>query len=423
MLAKPGVKLCADDLLCPECSRDNERQLAELNKQNPTNPAVAQESLTAPAELTNKTRASKTRQSKAKNQPPENTTTSNNFADVNAVLSKQHPLSAKSVQPTEPTTIQPMPPAPVLSAALTSVTSNDISALREIVQEQQLTIDSLQRQLNFVLSFLGITDSNCPTKQPHTYDCSTSLGPSTVQSADHPHTTQLSCTLYSSIVSQGELKDQKSQKNLNAFQQVVLATVNAENKRKIARQANVVISGLPMNTQKTDAELVQQLFKDELSIQSNIVSCQRLGKPSSGKTQLLKVCTTGAKEAAGVLAGAKRLRHSADNYISKNVFINRDMTKSEAEAAYQARQRRRHKDSSQQQQQQSSQQLISDQKLTKDGVGKSQLSSDGQVDSLITQQASSSIATTHPTASPQFTSPPVPPQNRPMSVGRPNQAH
>jgi len=49
---------------------------------------------------------------------------------------------------------------PVSSVALTSVTAEDISAWREIAQEQQLTIDSLQRQLNFVLSFLGITDSN-----------------------------------------------------------------------------------------------------------------------------------------------------------------------------------------------------------------------------------------------------------------------
>ena len=220
-------------------------------------------------------------------------------------------------------------------------------------------------------------------------------------------------------MSQGELKNQESQKNLNAFQQVVLATVDAENRRKIARQANVVISGLPMSTQKTDAELVQQLFRDELSIQCNIVSCQRLGKPSSGKTQLLKVCTAGAKEAADVLAAAKRLRHSADNYISKNVFINRDMTKSEAEVAYQARCRRRHKDGNQQQQQQQSpQQLTSDLKLIKDGVGKPQLSSDGQIDSFIIQQAPTPTATTYPAAPPQFISPPVPPQNIP--AGRHN---
>jgi len=204
------------------------------------------------------------------------------------------------------------------------VTAEDISAWREIAQEQQLTIDSLQPQLNFVLSFLGITDSNCVVTKTCANDCSTSLGVSTVHSVDPS---------YASSVNQGELKSQANQENMNAFQQVVLATVDAENKRKLARQANVVISGLSMSTQKTDAELVQQLFSDELSIQSKIASCQRLGKPAPGKIQLLKVCTTGAKEAADIFAAAKRLRHSADNYISNNVFINRDMTKSEAEAA------------------------------------------------------------------------------------------
>ena len=65
-LAKPGVQLCADDLLCSECIQDNERKLAELKKQNSTSLAVASESLTTPAELTSKARAAKTRQSKAK---------------------------------------------------------------------------------------------------------------------------------------------------------------------------------------------------------------------------------------------------------------------------------------------------------------------------------------------------------------------
>jgi len=191
----------------------------------------------------------------------------------------------------------------------------------------------------------------------------------------------------------------------------VRATVDAENKRKLARQANVVISGLSRSTQKTDAKLVQQLFNDELSIQSKIASCQRLGKPAPSKIQLLKVCTTGAKETADIFTAAKRLRHSADNYISKNVFINRDMTKSEAEVAYQARCRQRHRDGNQQQHhQQSSQQLISDSKLTNDGVGKSQFS-DGQIDNFITQHASTSTYTTYPTVPPQFITPPIPPQN------------
>jgi hypothetical protein len=418
-LAKSGVKLCADDLLCPQCFQDNERQLSEKKKQKSVSIAVAQDSLTTSAEITYKTRASKTRQSKEKNQPSENMITAS--TEVNVALSKLDSPSAESAQPIDQNYHAAYLPVPVSSVALTSVTAEDISAWREIAQEQQLTIDSLQRQLNFVLSFLGITDSNCAVTKTYTKDCSTSLGVSTVQSADPSHTSQSSGALYASSVNQGELKSQANQENLNAFQQVVLATVDAENRRKRARQANVVISGLPTSTQICDAELVQQLLSEELSIQSKIASCQRLGKPAPGKIQLLKVCTAGAKEAADVFAAAKRLRHSADNHIRKNVFINRDMTKSEAEAAYQARCRRRHRDGSWQQRhhQQSSQQLISDSKPTNDGVGKSQLSSDGQIDNFTThEQASASTYTTYPAVPPQSISPPIPPQNIP--AGRHN---
>jgi hypothetical protein len=53
-------------------------------------------------------------------------------------------------------------PAPTKSAAA----SDEISALQLIVQQQQSTINSLQRQLDFVLSFLGIVDPNLNTQQP-----------------------------------------------------------------------------------------------------------------------------------------------------------------------------------------------------------------------------------------------------------------
>lgn len=427
-LVKPGVKLCADDLLCPECYQDNERQLSEMKKIKSASLTVVQDSSTTPTELTNKTRASKTRQSKAKKQPAENLTTNTTDIEGHSAIPKLCSSSVVPVQPIDQITMQPILTAPVpsmSSAALTTVTAEDISAWREIAQKQQLTIDSLQRQLNFVLSFLGITDSNCVVMKTCTNDCITSMGMSTVQSEDPSDTSQSSCTLYASSVnqdklksqakSQGQAKSQANQGNLNPFQQVVLATVDAESRRKLARQANIVISGLPMSTQKTDAELVQQLLSVELSISSKIASCQRLGKPASGKIQLLKVCTTSAKEAADVVDAAKRLRHSTDNYISKNVFINRDMTKSEAESAYQARCRRRYRNDNQQQHhQQSSEPLTSDLKITDNGVSKSQSSFDGQIDNSITQQASIS------TVPPQFISPPIPPQN--MSDGRLNQA-
>ena len=57
---KPGVKLCADDLLCPECAEENERQLRELRKNN----AIVHDSSTSPADVVIKSRASKSKPSK-----------------------------------------------------------------------------------------------------------------------------------------------------------------------------------------------------------------------------------------------------------------------------------------------------------------------------------------------------------------------
>jgi hypothetical protein len=342
-LSKPDVKLCADDLLCPACSHDNDCLLAEQRKKQSTSSSSSmQDALSAlptDAELTSKTRASKSRQAKAKhqppNQPPQSAASTTQSADVNVEIPKT------TVQSTS-TTMQAMPIAASSSAASTHATTEDVSALHLLLQQQQLTIDALQRKLNFVLEFLGAADfdfSSLATK-PSTDDRTTSSAATAPSdSSTNTLTTLPSRIQYSSAVSQGDTS--KPKKIMNPFQQAVLTTVNSENRRKIARQANVVISGLPSSSTTTDTELAQHLFRDELSIQSNIVSCQRLGKPSPGKTQLLKVCMSDTSEAAEILAAAKRLRHSDDNYICQHVYINRDMTQSEAEAAYNERCRRR----------------------------------------------------------------------------------
>lgn len=344
-LTKPGVKLCDDDLLCPDCFYDNECKLAELKKQHTL--TISSVALPAGAESTNKTRASKSRQVKAKNQPIPHTAASSSIsADPheanNDIPKQQHPMPQQpSAHSADLTAMPAMPPATLTSAVSTQVIAEDISALHLLLQEQQLTIDALQRQLNFVLGFLGITDFNSLVTMPAIGDCAISSGATTVlsESATNSPTTHSSRTKYSTMVSQGDMT--KPSKNITAFQQAVLTTVASENRRKIARQANVIISGLPACSQKTDAELAQQLFTDELMLHCNIVSCQRLGKSSPGKTQLLKVCMSGTNEAADVLSAAKRLRHSTDDYICHHVYINKDMTKSEAELAYRERCRRR----------------------------------------------------------------------------------
>jgi len=75
-----------------------------------------------------------------------------------------------------------------------------------------------------------------------------------------------------------------------------------------------------------------------------IVQCKRLGKSpttNEGRPQPLCVVFESASIARNVIDSAKYLRHSTDEYVCGNVFINADLTRAEAEAAYHARCERR----------------------------------------------------------------------------------
>ena len=60
-----------------------------------------------------------------------------------------------------------------------------------------------------------------------------------------------------------------------------------------------------------------------------------------GKVRPLKVTVRTAEQAISVIAAARNLRKSNDEYIQSNVYINADLTKAQADAAYQARCQRR----------------------------------------------------------------------------------
>jgi hypothetical protein len=183
--------------------------------------------------------------------------------------------------------------------AVTTADSVEISALHLIVQQQQATINSLQRQLDFVLSFFGIADPSAqhPTSSEAGSNNSdqqslTIMGP-VQQTKSESSSAQSGSMSYSHAVSHGGARQ--------SLQQIVLSTIDAENKRKQSRQKNVIISGLPSSSQQPDSELVEQLLCNELQISSSI-SCQRLGKPSQNKTQPVRVSLTSQQEALDILA-------------------------------------------------------------------------------------------------------------------------
>ena len=128
-------------------------------------------------------------------------------------------------------------------------------------------------------------------------------------------------------------------------------TLNDLNRRK----SNVVVSGLPEQSsisddnKPADAEAFIRLCEEHLSIKPALGhrGCKRLGKlaehaaDQTSRPRLLKVHLRSEDSVSQLLAAAKQLRRSDDQYVAENVYINPDMSPAESKLAYEDRKRRR----------------------------------------------------------------------------------
>lgn len=124
----------------------------------------------------------------------------------------------------------------------------------------------------------------------------------------------------------------------------VLASVHAELAEVQRRKCNIVVYGLP-NSDRVDDDcgLFLKICEENLSVKPVIVrdSCRRLGKPTVDKPRPFLVVFRNEQAAAEVLHVARKLRQSDSEYVKHNIYFNRDLTKAEAEMAYQKRVARR----------------------------------------------------------------------------------
>lgn len=118
---------------------------------------------------------------------------------------------------------------------------------------------------------------------------------------------------------------------------VIQRTLNDSARRK----RNVVLCGIPETND--DRAAFVHLCEDNLPVKPTIGenSCTRIGKKVSGKPRLLRVRLDSDEAATAILRAAPLLRHSEDEYIAKNVYINPDLSPAAAKLAYEARQLRR----------------------------------------------------------------------------------
>jgi hypothetical protein len=130
--------------------------------------------------------------------------------------------------------------------------------------------------------------------------------------------------------------------NLIDVERVVRKTVKDAQRRK----NNVVVSGLSELQDSDDAAMFIDLCENHLNIKPRLASIgtRRLGLRQSvagSKPRRLIVYLESESTASEILRGARFLRKSENDYISRNVYINPDIAPEEEKAAFGRRQAKR----------------------------------------------------------------------------------
>ena len=110
------------------------------------------------------------------------------------------------------------------------------------------------------------------------------------------------------------------------------------------RKKNIVVSGLNSSATISDKDLFKNLVGSHLNMipVPQLTFTRRLKTSSSSSSKpLLLVCFSTEDVATQVLSRARNLGSSESEHIRSNVFINRDLTKAEAAAAFEIRKQRR----------------------------------------------------------------------------------
>ena len=248
-------------------------------------------------------------------------------------------------------------------AASTSV--SDLDNVLDLCKKLNTEISDMKLQMRTITEFLSpIVDTVVPTVVPS----------GVVTSAEK------SSVSWSKIVqNKTSSKTEVKQPTINS----VLKAVHGDLLDKQRRAKNVLITGLKPVQSVSDSDLFQRFCFDHLGLTLTAPFCRRFGDAKNGRIQRLLVSLQDEIAADNVLKLAKILRKSNDVYIKSNVYINRDLTKAEAAAEYEARQARRKRKAGRNQPQSSDLE-----------VGKSDASHSGE-ESTSDQTCSSDARSTH----------------------------
>ena len=119
---------------------------------------------------------------------------------------------------------------------------------------------------------------------------------------------------------------------------IVKTVVAIEGQREQLSQKakNVIVSGLKAVQGVSDVDVFSQFCEQNLTIKPRIVRARRLGKSNDGEIQKLCITLDNSEAVSDLIESSFILRQST-NEVVKKIYFNRDLTRAQAAAEYQAR--------------------------------------------------------------------------------------
>jgi len=225
----------------------------------------------------------------------------------------------------------------------------EIIDLKQFIVNQSVLIDTIVNRLNFVLSMFSIDEILVPSLAVDPLPSDVNYLPNKLCS----NTTSVHLNAgdnsdvrsYSSVAAHNS-QTNHSKEQLSKFRQSMVAAVYVDQRDKDRRSSSFIVSGLPISSNCSDQKIVADLCRNEFNIQVDISSTKRLSNsPTSSSTSAkippLLVSVKNLAHAKEIISSARSLRQSTTPFIRDNVYINANLTKAEASAAYELRRRRR----------------------------------------------------------------------------------
>lgn len=119
-----------------------------------------------------------------------------------------------------------------------------------------------------------------------------------------------------------------------------LMAVELEKDDRAKRSRNIIITGLVPEEGRNDTDVFNTFCEHNLTVKPHLLSCSRVGKATATRPAKLRITLDNSQAAEDLLASSSILRQSSDT-IARSVYFNRDLTRMEAQTAYEERQRRR----------------------------------------------------------------------------------